>query len=95
MFDGNPLNYWCFVSHFDAYTSRGVMDMADKLNLIFSCTEKVKESIADYILVRSSELGYYEARIFAINFHQKHAVVSANERKLTGVYLFAIIIDLL
>ena len=59
--------------------------MADRLNLLISsCTGEAKESIADCILARSPDLGYYEARrILEVNFGQEHAIVSAYVRKLT------------
>ena len=85
LFDGNPLNYRRFIRHFDAYIARGVVDMADRLNLLISsCTGEAKESIADCILARSPDLGYDEARrILEVNFGQEHAIVSAYVRKLT------------
>ena len=85
LFDGDPLNYRRFIHHFDAYIARGVVDMADRLNLLISsCTGEAKESIADCILARSPDLGYDEARrILEVNFGQEHAIVSAYVRKLT------------
>lgn len=86
LFNGDPLRYKRFVRHFDAYTARGVVDKAVLLDLLISsCTGEARECIADCILARTPELGYFEARrILELQFGQEHSIVTAHVNGLTG-----------
>ena len=84
LFSGDPITYRRFVKHFDAYTARGVVDMAERLDLLISsCTGEARANISDCIMARSPELGYFEARrILKSLYGQDHTVVSAYVNKL-------------
>ena len=84
LFSGDPITYRRFVKHFDAYTARGVVDMAERLDLLISsCTGEARANISDCIMARSPELGYFEARrILESLYGQDHTVVSAYVNKL-------------
>ena len=85
LFAGDPLHYKCFIRHFDAYTSRGVIDMSVRLDLLISlCAGKARKNIENCIMANSPEEGYFEARrILQMYYGQEHAIVDAYVSKLT------------
>ena len=85
LFSGGPLTCRRFVyMHLDARTARGVVDMAERLDLLISsCTGEARANISDCIKARSSELGYFEARrILESLYGQNHTVASSSVSKL-------------
>ena len=77
-FSGDPLTYRRFVKHFDSYLTKGVVDMAEKLDLLISsCAGEARANIADCIIARTPDLGYFEARrILERLYGQDHTIVS-------------------
>ena len=83
-FSGDPLTYRRFVKHFDSYLTKGVVDMAEKLDLLISsCAGEARANIADCIMARTPDLGYFEARrILERLYGQDHTIVSAYINKI-------------
>ena len=85
-FSGDPLTYRHFVKHFDSYLTKGVVDMAEKLDLLISsCAGEARANIADCIMARTPDLGYFEARrILERLYGQDHTIVSAYINKIVN-----------
>ena len=85
-FSGDPLTYRRFVKHFDSYLTKGVVDMAEKLDLLISsCAGEARANIADCIMARTPDLGYFEARrILERLYGQDHTIVSAYINKIVN-----------
>ena len=85
-FSGDPLTYRRFVKHFDSYLTKGVVDMAEKLDLLISsCAGEARANIADCIMARTPDLGYFEARrILERLYGQNHTIVSAYINKIVN-----------
>ena len=85
-FSGDPLTYRRFVEHFDSYLTKGLVDMAEKLNLLISsCAGEALANIADCIMASTPNLGYFEARrILEILYGQDHTIVSAYINKIVN-----------
>jgi len=85
-FSGDPLSYRRFIKHFDCYLAKGVTDMGEKLDLLISsCAGEARANIADCIMARTPDLGYFEARkILERLYGQDHSIVNAYVSKIVN-----------
>ena len=81
MFSGNPLAYRRFIKHFDAYTAKGVANMAERLDLLISsCTGEARANISDCIMALNPELGYFKACRILESLYGQRPSLKANDR---------------
>ena len=83
-FGGDSLTYRRFVKHFDSYLTKGVVDMAEKLDLLISSfAGKARANIADCVMARTPDFGYFEARrILERLYGQDHTIANAYINKI-------------